>query len=234
VRRRKDQRVAYYNNSKSFHRSIADFATPALTDGTSSSRPDVDVHQLATPAGQSVNMEYMDDYINYQASPTGAAFDPSQQFPSRDGQPGTAWYSTSMVSYTLPIHPPNTPQSVRNGSSSPNNGPSAPIYSNELQHSPSSPNRPSGQVYRNELRFSSYPTAPGPGTYTSNAENISPSSRFGSFDSFDSMAMSVPNTVASSISETYVCPPSNSSFAPPGSANLTDLNLPGMLLANFS
>jgi hypothetical protein len=53
-------------------------------------------------------------------------------------------------------------------------------------------------------------------------------SRFGSFDSFNSLALTV-NTVASSVSDSYGCPPSDSSFESPRSSNLPDLYLPGRL-----
>jgi len=206
VRRRRESKLTYYN-PKLFHRNIPVFTAPASAPEGPSSRPNVEVHQLAPPLGQSVSMEYL-DYINFESSPNG--FEPQQQFIPRDDQAETSWYTTSMVSYTLPIHPPNSPQSVKNGSCSPNNSPPATMYHNELQY-----------PYQAAI--------PTPGNFIpNNVNNLSSPDRFGSFDSIDSMANSGSHTAASSISDSYVCPPS---FRSHGSANLPDLALPGKFRA---
>lgn len=213
VRRKKDPKVAYYTSTKysnTLQRNIPALTTPAslAPEAQSSiSRPHVEIHQLASPIQNQM-------VIDYQVSPTGhGGFEPPPpQFVHQGDQAEDSWPESmaNLVSHTLPMHPPNPPQSMRTGSISPTHGVSAPLFGNN-----------------NEMQFS-YQTAtatPTPGNYIPEVDDLSASSRFGSFDSFDSMGMSGAHTVASSVSEGYVCP--NPNFGSSGSANLRDLALPG-------
>jgi hypothetical protein len=83
-------------------------------------------------------------------------------------------------------------------------------------------------MYDNNLQSSWQTMVPTVGTFSSDPDAMSDS--FGSYESFNSLALTI-NTDASSISDSFACPESSSSSASPGLANLQDLYLSGMLLS---
>lgn len=201
VRKRRDSKVAYYNNnSKYSHRNIPGSSTPTLSAG---SRPNVQIHQQL-PAGQSPQLEFLDFY-DLQTSATGSSF---AALVRQDDRAEVSWLDTSMNSYTLPTRPPKSPQSVPNGSNPPKNAHAAQAYGSEVQ--------------------SSWEGLTSPDNLAPDLDLLSPSdiSRYGSFESFDSMTFLMSNTTASSVSESYACIGTGSGFESPG-AQLHDLSLPG-------
>jgi len=88
-------------------------------------------------------------------------------------------------------------------------------------------NAHSTQAYGSEAQ-SSWEGLTSPDNFAPDLDLLSPSdiSRFGSFDSFDSMTFLMSNTAASSVSESYACIGTGSGFDSPG-AQLHDLSLPG-------
>lgn len=127
----------------------------------------------------------------------------------RDPLPDISWLPSATTPYAWPPRPHDPP-----------------LQSNGAQFSPYGGGRPL-PVNRHDMQFSSQAVSPS----EKEEDIISMSeSRFGSFDSLDSinsMALSLSGTVASSISDGYAWPVTNSEFNSPTMAEVRDLSLSG-------
>jgi hypothetical protein len=202
ARRRRDSRATYHNSSRHPHRTFLASSSPSSPLVTSSSRPQVTIHQSTSP-GELGNLEYL-DFFNFHG-PSNPGFESSVH---RDFQSEISWLPSPMVSYTLPSRPPNSPLSADHGSSS-------------LQEEVSSPTN------SDNIRIV-WQTAPiTAGDFIPDAEVMS-ESQCGSYESFNSMALTMPNTATSSISDGYICAGANSGFdSPRTSSQLRNLSLSG-------
>jgi hypothetical protein len=121
-----------------------------------------------------------------------------------------------MISYNYPNISPNSPHSPDNSASSPLAG-QAQISNHELAWDEEIPN---ASNFNNDMDVGS----------------MSGSNYESCFGSFDSMNVSDPSTMASSISENYnmVLPGSCSGVdSPEGKNQMQDLSLPGMCIRQF-
>jgi hypothetical protein len=205
VRKRRDSRVAYHHNAKYFHRNISVSSTPVSPPGNSTSRPSIQIHQQSLP-GRSNDLDGL-DFWNFQSSPVeNQTFD---QIAPQDGRADISWQS-SMISYNYPSIPQISPHSPNNNGSSPQVGQS--------------------QISSHGLAISWDAPISNGGTFNPDVDVESMSdSDYGKFGSFDSMNVSDPSTMASSISESYILPGSSSGIdSPGGKIQLQDLSLSGM------
>lgn len=209
VRRRRESKVAYQGPTaaKFLHRHVSSIQTNSgFPPGYIPSRHNVQIHQQS-PQEQPSPVDFLDFYDLQNGMTVAPKFEPS--FPQQD-QAGAPWLPMN-TSYTLPTHPPNSPIGVENGASAPLNAPSAGMYDEK------------------NLAWQ---------TATITVENIIPDqdvmseSRWGSFDSFNSLALTI-NTVASSVSDGFACPTSDSSFESPQTSNMMDLYLPGIFTSLY-
>lgn len=206
VRRRRDSKVAYHNGSRYLHRNVtAPSTTSASPPLLSSWRPNVQIHQQSA-LRQPANVDFLNMFDIQSSGEGDSSFDHT---PSQQDHAENSWPLSSTGSYTLPTRPPNSPQSLDRISATPTNDPLAEMYDTDLQ--------------------SSWQTmVPTVGSFNSDPDAMSDS--FGSYESFNSLALTI-NTDASSIPDSFACPDSSSSSASPGQANLQDLYLSGMLLS---
>jgi hypothetical protein len=130
---------------------------------------------------------------------------------SQDGHANVSW--SSMISYNYPSIPPNSPHSPNNNDAAPLAG-QAQLSSYDLAISFEEPNSNGGN-FNIEMDVRSMSD-----------------SNYGSFGSYDSMNVSDPSTMASSISENYIqLPGTGSGHDSPGVKNqMQDLSLEGMCI----
>jgi len=205
VRKRRELKGTYHHNPKLIHRNgpASASATAILPPATSSSRSNVLVQAPVSPI-QHVKSELLDLYDLQDLSA-------SYYNPSRQVDPAELWYQHSSTTYTLPSRPPHSP----------------------LQHEPGFPAQIRGtesSTFQNNPQLSwQKGVTPTPVNYNDMNHLISPTnSNFGSYDSFDSMGMPSVHTTASSVSDTYVCPESTTTFGSPEKTNqIQDLALSG-------
>jgi len=210
VRKRRDPKSTYHNsNSKLIYRNGPGGSTVVLPPGTTSSRSNAHAHAPVSPI-QPVKSEsdFLDIYDEFQGV---SYYNPAQQV-----DPAGLWYQPLSNLYTLTSRPPHSPQTVE---------PSFPAQIRGTESEPS--------TFQNNPQLSwQKGVASVPAHYNELNNLISPTnSNFGSFDSFesfDSMGMPSGNTTASSVSDTYACPESNSFNPSEGSNQIHDLVLPGM------
>lgn len=210
VRRRRESKVAYYgpNGTKYLQRHIPSISTNSgHPPGYHPSRHNVQIHQQS-PREQPSKAEYLNLFEAQDPVVSPSSF--SSNFPHHD-QVDNSWMPMNSQ-YTLPTHPPNPSHVVGNGSPTPLNAtPGELLYNGEDIHS----------WQTMTLTTDNVMTDP----------DVMSESRFGSFDSFNSLALTV-NTVASSVSD-FGCPASDSSFESPRASNLSDMYLPGMFFFPF-
>lgn len=206
VRKRRESKVTFHNNPKLIYRNGPTGSTAVLPPGTSSSRSNVHAHAPVSPI-QPVKSEFMDLY-DFQGLST-TYYDPSQQV-----DPAELWYHPSSTTYTLPSRPPPT---VEPGFPTQVRGAEPSTFQNNPQLS-----------WQKGVTHTQ-------GNYNDMNNLISPTnSQFGSYDSFDSMSMPSGNTAASSVSDTYACPETNSAFDSSERVNqIQDLALSGMCCIAF-
>jgi hypothetical protein len=182
--------------------------SPFPTAGFVSSHSTVRARQELSPA-ESAHRESL-TFWDFRTSP-GA--DAASGWPShQDGnQSATSRSSASETSYAFPTMSP--------GSS---------LYGEN--NAPSPQNRNSSQPSTQDSAISWETPVSATSSFNPDIEMISvPHQRFGSFESFDSIAISNPSTVTSSTSGGYVFPRDNSFLGSSGGiAPLQDLSLPGM------
>lgn len=215
VRKRRDSRGAYHHTAKYFHRNVSVPSTSISPPRNTTSRPSVQIHQQSL-SGQSKDFNDLNLW-DFQSSPIeNQTFG---QTAHQDGQADISWQS-SMISYNYPNIPPNSP------------------------HSPLSPhdNTPSPHVGQAQIS-SHHEVTLSWDTPIQNGGDYNPEVDVGSFSdsdyekfgSFDSMGVSNPSTMASSISENYVLPGANTGVdSPGGKIQLQDLSLSGMCVRPLS
>lgn len=201
VRRRRDSK-AYYNSTRHLHRNANGPPTTSASPSTPPSwRPKAQVHQQSPPE-QSANLDFLNGFDFQSSMAGGPTFDSS---PPQQVQAEVSWLSP-MSSYTLPTRPPNSPQVM-----------------DEIPTATPT-NATLGEMYDSNLQSSWQTMVPTVGSFNSDPDVMSDS--FGSYESFNSLALTI-NTEASSISDSYACPESSTSSASSGAPNLQDLYLTG-------
>jgi hypothetical protein len=201
VRKRRDSRVAYHHNTKCFHRNVAVPSTSVLPLRSSTSRPSVQIHQQSLP-GQFSDVNGL-NFWDFQGSPI--KHQPLDQITHQDGQAEIPWQS-SMISYNYLSKPPNSPHSPKDNTPSPRVGQAQMFTHHDVKVSWDAP-IPNGGDFKPEVDVGSFSD-----------------SDYGRFGSFDSMDVSNPSTMASSMSESYIIPRSNTGLDSPG-GQLQDLSL---------
>ena len=212
VRKRRDSRVAYHHTAKYFHRNVPVPSTSVSPPRDSTSRPSVQIHQQSF-SGQSSHLDQLNSWNVHTSPVENQPFGPTAH---QDGQADVSW--SSMIPYNYPSIPPNSPHSPDNNASS-------------------SPLVGQAQISNHELAISWDDVIPNGSNFNRDMDVGSmPDSNYGSFGSFDSMNVSDPSTMASSISENYtmVLPGSSSGVdSPEGKNQMPDLSLPGMCIRQF-
>ena len=212
LRRRRDSRGAYHHNAKYFHRNVSTSISPPKN---STSRPSVQIHQQSLP-GQSNDCNALDLW-NFQSSPieNHQAYD---QIAHQDVQANNSWQSSMiLLPYNYPSIPPNSPHSPTDNSPSSHGGQAHVSSHHEVALSWDTPVLNGGD-FKPEAEIGSLSD-----------------SDYEKFGSFDSMDVSNPSTMASSISENYVFPGSHGGIDSQGVKNqLQDLSLTGMCSRQFS
>lgn len=195
-----------------FHRNVPGPSTSVSPPGNYSAlRPSVQIHQQSS-LGQANPLGWFYCW-NFQASSGGS---PASDLTTRqDGHAEIEWHSSTM-SGPYPNIPSNSPRSPEDDALS--------LLGDQLQ------------VFNHDMAIPWDMSASDPGNLNLDIDVMSVSdSQIGSPPGrFDSMALSNPSTMASSISESFILPGSSSGVDSPGGTNqLLDLSLPGMCDEHF-
>lgn len=211
VRKRRDSRGAYHHSAMYFHRNISVPATSVSPRKNTISRPSIIIHQQSLP-GHAKDFNGLNSW-NFRNSPVeNQNFD---QTALQDGQADISW-KPSKIPYNYPSIPLNSFYSPTD------NTPSPQTWQGQISdhHDPLPWDVPmqNGGDFNPEIDVGSFSD-----------------SDFETFESFGSMGVSNPSTIASSICENYVLPGCNSGVDSPGEkAQLQDLSLSGTCVRSLS
>jgi len=213
VRKRRHSRASSYHNQKYLHRNVSvpsSSVSPPRT--TSTVRPKVEIHQQTFP-GQRQSSDGLNglEYWNFKAAQVHNHNHQLFDQPHQDGRGRQDLWRDSMMYQNYSNIPPNSPHSPHDTTSSPQIGQAQTFSDHEVAISWDVPNL-TGAEFNPEVEMGSL--------------SDSDYGRLGSFESFDSMDVSNSSTVASSISENYILPGSNTGVdSPGGKIQMDDLSL---------
>jgi hypothetical protein len=206
VRRRRESKVAYRNNPPYSNQSAGPSTYTSPPDQPYS-RNNGQVY-LQQSQEQAQNLGYL-DFFDIGHPPIG--HQGLSPIVHQDGPVDASWFSLSSTSYTLASNPPNSPRDFgSNNALSVNTGFSpTPNYAPDIPWNGATPRTNSIGSEIDDLSMLDLESFGG---------------------TFDSMLMSTPSTAASSMSEGYVFPMSNSGFGASETSQLDGITLPGRCL----
>jgi hypothetical protein len=206
VRRRRESKVAYRNNPPYSNQSAGPSTYTSPPDQPYS-RNNGQVY-LQQSQEQAQNLGFLDFFDIGHPSIGNQGLSPIVH---QDGPVDASWFSLSSTSYTLASNPPNSPQDFgSNNALSVNTGFSpTPNYAQDIPWNGATPRTNSIGSEIDDLSMLDFESFGG---------------------TFDSMLMSTPSTAASSMSEGYVFPMTNSGFGPSETSQLDGLTLSGRYL----
>ena len=210
ISKRRENKLAYHGIARYFNNH---HAFPATATSPSRPGPDphlsrfpVQIHQSSLSSSPTNDLGY-ENFFAFQDA-VGHEIAAFEQH-NHHGLPSASFPPSSLGSYTFNSIPSNS-------SLPPQSTPVSPLAAGP------------SQVSGNGFQCASYTGAMD--MFPSDSDSISaPGSRMGSFDSldsFNSMALSL-GTQASSVTEGFVCPVTDSSFGSPRMDVINDLQLPG-------
>ena len=207
ISKRRENKPAYHGIARYFN----NHAFPTTATSLSPPCPDLNLSRLPVQIHQSSLISPPTDgpgYGNFLGFQNAVGNEAFEQQIHHSHVPNASFPTSSLGSYTFPSFAPNSSLSL----------PSKPV--SPVAGGPS-------QISGNGFQFA--PQTGAADVFPSDSEDMSvPGSRMGSFDSldsFNSMALSL-GTQASSITDGYVCPVTDSSFDSPMDV-INDLQLPG-------